>query len=66
VFEIHGAVRSLDTPRFWRAALKAGNRLAGPAIVDQMDTTTLIPPGFTARVDRFGNLVIAQAGEAQP
>jgi N-methylhydantoinase A/oxoprolinase/acetone carboxylase beta subunit len=66
VFEVDGVARSLDTPRYWRAALKAGNRLAGPAIVDQMDTTTLIPPGFTARVDRFGNLVIAQAGTTQP
>jgi N-methylhydantoinase A/oxoprolinase/acetone carboxylase beta subunit len=66
VFEVGGAARSLDTPRYWREALKAGNRLAGPAIVDQMDTTTLIPPGFTARVDRFGNLVIVQVGEAPP
>jgi N-methylhydantoinase A len=58
VFEVGGRAQALDTPRYRRAALKAGNRLAGPAIVDQMDTTTLIPPGFTARVDRFGNLVI--------
>jgi N-methylhydantoinase A/oxoprolinase/acetone carboxylase beta subunit len=65
VFDVDGAVRKLDTPRYWRAGLKAGNRIDGPAIVDQMDTTTLIPPGFAARVDRCGNLVIAQAGDAQ-
>ncbi len=65
VFEVSGKAQALDTPRYWRAALKAGNRLDGPAIVDQMDTTTMIPPGFTARVDRFGNLVITQVEEAQ-
>ena len=45
--------------RFYdRAALKAGNRLEGPAIVNQYDSTTVIPPGLTAHVDRFGNIVI--------
>jgi N-methylhydantoinase A len=62
VFDVDGAARKLDTQRYSRAGLKAGNRIAGPAIVDQMDTTTLIPPGFSARVDRCGNLVIVQAG----
>ena len=65
MFEVDGAAGSLNTPRFRRAALKAGNRLAGPAIIDQMDTTTLIPPGFAARVDQFGNIVIGQVGKAQ-
>ena len=41
---------------------KAGNRLEGPAIVNQYDSTTVIPPGLTAHVDRFGNIVIAIAG----
>ena len=61
VFEVDGAARKLETPRYWRPGLKAGNRIDGPAIVDQMDTTTLIPPGFSAHVDRCGNLVIMQA-----
>jgi N-methylhydantoinase A/oxoprolinase/acetone carboxylase beta subunit len=65
VFEVDGAAQRFDTPRYSRAALKAGNHIYGPAIVDQMDTTTLIPPGFSARVDRFGNLVIARSGVAQ-
>jgi N-methylhydantoinase A len=30
----------------------------GPAIVEQLDTTTVIPPGQRATVDRIGNLVI--------
>ena len=37
---------------------KAGNRIAGPAIVMEMDSTTVIFPGFDARVDHVGNLLI--------
>ena len=33
-------------------------RFAGPAIVEQMDTTTLIPPGVTARVDEIDTLIL--------
>src|SRR5207247_9768417 len=43
---------------YLRAAIKAGNRLAGPAVVQQMDTTTLIPPQVVATVDRHGNLIV--------
>lgn len=32
--------------------------IIGPAIVDQMDTTTLIPPNTTCKVDNFGNLIV--------
>ena len=35
--------------------------IIGPAIVEQMDTTTVIPPGETARVDRFGTLIVELA-----
>jgi N-methylhydantoinase A len=41
-----------------RARLAAGNRVAGPAIVCQMDTTTLILPGHTGEIDRVGNILI--------
>ncbi|MDP1907908.1 MAG: hydantoinase/oxoprolinase family protein, partial [Hyphomicrobium sp.] len=41
-----------------RAKLRAGNRVAGPAIVTQMDTTTLILPGHAGEVDAFGNILI--------
>jgi N-methylhydantoinase A len=46
-----------------RDALGHGQRIAGPAIVEQDDTTTLIPAGWVALVDRFGNLVIEWSGE---
>ncbi len=48
----------VPTRYYDRAALKAGNRLEGPAIVNQYDTTTVIPPGLAAHVDRYGNIVI--------
>ena len=47
-----------DTPVYQRETLPFGFRFAGPAIVEQADTTTLIHPGQTAEVDRFANIVI--------
>ncbi len=41
-----------------RAALGVGDRLAGPALVEQSDTTTLLAPSDEATVDERGNLVI--------
>ena len=58
VFEVDGKPVPLEASVYLRAALKAGNRLAGPAVVQQMDTTTLIPPQVVATVDRHGNLVV--------
>ena len=46
----------LPTPIYERARLPLGARLAGPAIVEQPDTTTVIPPGVVALVDDGGNL----------
>jgi N-methylhydantoinase A/oxoprolinase/acetone carboxylase beta subunit len=57
-FRIGGELKPVRTRFYDRAALKAGNRLEGPAIVNQYDSTTVIPPGLTARIDRFGNIVI--------
>lgn len=41
-----------------RAALPVGGVVTGPAIIEQMDTSTVLPPGTTARVDASGTLVI--------
>src|SRR5947207_1594673 len=46
----------VSTAIYERARLPLGARLAGPAIVEQSDTTTVIPPGVTALVDDAGNL----------
>ena len=47
-----------DVPVYDRARLHPGNVVPGPAIVEQMDSTTLVLPGSTARVDAFENLVL--------
>jgi N-methylhydantoinase A len=49
-------------PIYDRYRLRAGNLIAGPAIVEEFDSTTVLHPGYAARVDRFGNLLIAPAG----
>jgi N-methylhydantoinase A len=41
--------------------LQAGQRVVGPAIIEQYDATTLLPPGWQATVDRFANLLLEQA-----
>jgi len=44
-----------------RSTLGVGETLSGPAVVNQMDTTTLIPPGWQARPIRSGALVLERA-----
>jgi N-methylhydantoinase A len=45
-------------PVYDRDHLRAGNRIAGPAIVEQMDATTVVLPGMVARVEPYLNLVM--------
>ena len=47
-----------DAIIFDRALLKAGDRVSGPAIITEMDSTTLVLPGCTGEVDPVGNLLI--------
>ena len=53
------ADRFVDCPVFDRGDLGPGVRLAGPAVVEQMDTTTVVHPGQVIVVDGWGNLLIA-------
>jgi len=57
-FRVNAQLEKVATRYYDRSLLKAGNRLAGPAIVTQYDSTTVVPPGITAQIDRFGNIVI--------
>ena len=52
------AGRSRATWVYDRAALRARDRLRGPALVLQLDATTAIPPGWRGVVDEAGNLVL--------
>ena len=49
----------VDTPTYQRSALKAGNRIAGPGLIEEHASTTVVHPGDRVTVDSFGNLVIA-------
>jgi N-methylhydantoinase A len=46
-----------------RSHLGAGDRLTGPAIIEQYDSTTVVLPGQTLTVDELGNLVIEEQGQ---
>jgi len=41
-----------------RSKLAAGNRIQGPAVITELDSTTVILPGHDGEVDRFGNILI--------
>jgi N-methylhydantoinase A len=51
----------VSCPVYDRDRLRAGNRFAGPAIVEQMDTTTVVLPGMVARVEPYLNLILEVA-----
>ncbi|MGI9658547.1 MAG: hydantoinase/oxoprolinase family protein, partial [Gaiellaceae bacterium] len=58
IFEVDGEPQTLATPFFDRDALGAGHEIAGPAIIEQYDSTTVMPPGVEATIDSHGNIVI--------
>jgi len=55
----------VETPVYARAALRAGNRLSGPVLIEEHASTTVVPPAASVEVDDFGNLLIniARRGE---
>jgi N-methylhydantoinase A len=50
-----------DTPVYAREDLRPGAELTGPLVVEQADTTTVVEPGMTVRVDERENLVVRRA-----
>ncbi len=53
----------VDTPIYWRPDLHAGATLPGPAVVEEFGSTVPVHPGFAARVDGYGNVVVTRIGE---
>ncbi len=49
-----------DCPIYDRYALSAGVEVPGPAIIEERDSTTVVHPGYAARVDDYGNLLISR------
>lgn len=48
----------VETAVYRRETFPAGCQVQGPALIGQIDATTLLPPGSSARVDEYGNLLI--------
>jgi len=53
----------LSCPIYDRLCLKPGCQIDGPAVVEQADSTTLLWPGQSGHLDRYGNLIILTQGE---
>jgi N-methylhydantoinase A len=50
---------SVPTSLYWRPELGPGDVVAGPAVIEEYGATVPVHLGFAARVDRFGNLLVA-------
>jgi N-methylhydantoinase A/oxoprolinase/acetone carboxylase beta subunit len=51
--------------RFYdRNLLPLGESFAGPAVVFHLDTTTVVPPGWSGQADASGNLILTKGGAA--
>ncbi len=52
----------ISCPIYNRYLLGSESFIEGPAVVEEMDSTTVIHPGYRAKVDRFGNLILCSIG----
>ena len=48
----------MNTPVYDRVTLSAGQKLEGPAVIEQLDATTLLGPGDRCRVDDMANILV--------
>ena len=62
LFRIGTSLAEHETRFYRRDRLPPGTTFAGPAVILQADTTTLVPPGFGVRVDAAGNLILSDNG----
>jgi N-methylhydantoinase A len=61
-FRVGSELETLATPFYRRDALPLDTPVAGPAIILQTDSTTVVPPGATVSADRGGNLILTLDG----
>jgi N-methylhydantoinase A len=62
VFRVNGSLQALPTRFYDRNLLPLDEMLAGPAVVFHLDTTTVVPPGWNAKADASGNLILTKGG----
>lgn len=55
---VYFGAQAFETLFYDREKLRPRNHIDGPAVIVEYSATTLVPPGFTATVDDYGNLVI--------
>jgi N-methylhydantoinase A len=58
--EVWFAGQPVESPIYLRGRLPEGVEIRGPAIVEQMDSTIVIPPEYRAAADQYGNLTIRE------
>jgi N-methylhydantoinase A len=63
-FRVGGQLGDYPTDFYRRDLLPVGQKISGPAIVLQMDTTTVVPPHYSFEADAAGNLILAK--DARP
>jgi len=57
-FAVNGVCEKVPTAFYERDLLNSGDVIRGPAIVEQLDSTTVVNPGLLATVDDYGNILI--------
>ncbi len=60
---IYFSGKHIKTPVYKRHKLEAGNKIDGPAVIQQLDSTTVLFPGQIASVDSYNNLIIREKEE---
>ncbi|WP_110208552.1 hydantoinase/oxoprolinase family protein [Nocardioides daejeonensis] len=55
----------VDTPLLWRTDLAPGTEIDGPAIIEEFGSTVPLHPGFAARIDDFGNIIVTRKDDAR-
>jgi N-methylhydantoinase A len=64
MFRVGGELKSFETAFYRRHFLPVKERFPGPAVVLQKDSTTIVPPGWSAINDSAGNLILSAKGAA--
>jgi N-methylhydantoinase A len=54
--------RELKSRFYRRDGLQPGDRIDGPAMITEYTAATVLPPGATAQVDGYGNLILSVEG----
>jgi N-methylhydantoinase A len=60
-FPVHFESGVMDVPLYDRTTLGAGDTIAGPAIVSQLDATTVVLPGWSGEVHPSGAILLTQS-----